>query len=90
MIPDPTLALAIGKSAYTIACHLPHRSTKPHQFLVRFCRQYQMAIVKQVSGTAHTQYTQNLSDTDHAALAPSFPGVKLKKLMLNIACSLLA
>jgi hypothetical protein len=49
-----------------------------------------MAIVKQVSGTAHTQYTQNLSDTDHAALAPSFPGVKLKKLMLNIACSLLA
>jgi hypothetical protein len=49
-----------------------------------------MAIVKQVSGTAHTQYTQNLSDIDHAAFVPSWLGEKLKKLMLNIACSLLA
>jgi hypothetical protein len=28
-----------------------------------------------VSGTAHTQYTQNLSDPDHADFAASGPGV---------------
>jgi hypothetical protein len=89
-VVHPTLTLAISKSACKTACLLVDRSSKPLQCPVRFCRQYQIAIVKQVSGTAHTQYTQNLSDTDHAAFAPSFPGVKLKKLMLNIACSLLA
>jgi hypothetical protein len=46
------------------------RSKQP-QFRVCFCRQHQMAIVKQVSGTANTQYTQNLSDTDHSDCAPS-------------------
>lgn len=80
MLSIAVLAFAFG--SYRLVSRI-----QPSQLPVCFCRQHQMAIVKQVSGTAHTQYTQNLSDTDHRDCAPSWPGVKLKKLMLNMACS---
>jgi hypothetical protein len=38
------------------------------QLPTRLCRQYQIISVMHVNGTAHTQYTHNLPDTDHPVL----------------------
>jgi hypothetical protein len=41
------------------------------QLFTRPCRQYHIISVMHVNGTAQTQYTQNLPDTDHPVLSCS-------------------